>query len=191
MEGFESIDLANCLMLLSCPQQRISRQKHLEGVEFECKTCNRKFSSFQALGGHRASHKRSKLEGDELKAHAISLRLGIDKPKMHECSICGQEFSLGQALGGHMRRHRASINEDSSSIKQVVAQVPVLKRSNSLRGMCMDLNLTPLENDLKLLFGNMAPNAGALVEYCAVLVYNYWASKPTNMLIPMPLHAPE
>nr|KYP70804.1 Zinc finger protein 1 [Cajanus cajan] len=164
MEGFESIDLANCLMLLTRPQQ--SKQQSFEGVEFECKTCNRKFSSFQALGGHRASHKRSKLEGDnELKSHAISLSLG-NKPKMHECSICGQEFSLGQALGGHMRRHRSSINQEFSSIKQVVTPqvLPLLKRSNSTRLItCLDLNLTPLENDLKLLFEKMPPNAGALV----------------------------
>jgi len=157
MEGLATIDLANCLMLLSCPQQ----PKHVEGVEFECKTCNRKFSSFQALGGHRASHKRSKLEGDELKPNAISLSLGITKPKMHECTICGQEFSLGQALGGHMRRHRASMNHNFSSVNHV-EQVPVLKRSNSRRGMCMDLNLTPLENDFKLLFGKIALNVGAL-----------------------------
>ncbi|TKY62237.1 Zinc finger protein ZAT11 [Spatholobus suberectus] len=158
MEGLESIDLANCLMLLSRPQQ-----KNFEAIEFECKTCNRKFSSFQALGGHRASHKRSKLDGDELKARATSPSLG-NKPKMHECSICGQEFSLGQALGGHMRRHRAAVNGEFSSIKEVVTQVPLLKRSNSTRViMCLDLNLTPLENDLKLLFGNMAPNVGALV----------------------------
>ncbi|XP_027347012.1 zinc finger protein ZAT5-like [Abrus precatorius] len=29
---------------------------------YECKTCNRTFPSFQALGGHRASHKKPKLE---------------------------------------------------------------------------------------------------------------------------------
>lgn len=159
IEGFENIDLANCLMLLSHPQQNKKlQQKSFEDVEFECKTCNRKFSSFQALGGHRASHKRSKLDGD---TPAISLSLG-NRPKMHECSICGQEFSLGQALGGHMRRHRANMNEEFSSIKHVT-QVPVLKRSNSTKRltMCLDLNLTPLENDLKLLFGKMVPNAGA------------------------------
>ncbi|URE43141.1 Zinc finger protein [Musa troglodytarum] len=60
---------------------------------FECKTCNRQFPSFQALGGHRASHKKPKLAGDG---------------RGDECSICGLEFAIGQALGGHMRRHRAT-----------------------------------------------------------------------------------
>ncbi|KAJ1375527.1 Zinc finger C2H2-type [Sesbania bispinosa] len=164
----ESIDLANCLMLLSHPPQESKKKPHRKSfgpVEFECKTCNRKFPSFQALGGHRASHKRSKLDGDEdLKAHATSLSLG-NKPKTHECSICGQEFSLGQALGGHMRRHRAAINEEFSSIKPVAVKVPVFNGSNnrSTGVMCLDLNLTPLQNDLKLLFGNMAPNVDVLV----------------------------
>ncbi|KAL2328542.1 hypothetical protein Fmac_021969 [Flemingia macrophylla] len=35
---------------------------------YECKTCNRTFPSFQALGGHRASHKKPKLVGEERKA---------------------------------------------------------------------------------------------------------------------------
>ncbi|XP_004493901.1 zinc finger protein ZAT11-like [Cicer arietinum] len=167
IEGLENINLANCLMMLSYPpKQQNNKPKQIKfgPTEFECKTCNRKFSSFQALGGHRASHKRSKLEGYELiKANAISLSLG-NKPKMHECSICGQEFSLGQALGGHMRRHKAMlINKQLSSIEKVDVKIPILKRWNSMRVMCMDLNLTPLENDLKLLFGNMAPNLDVLV----------------------------
>ncbi|XP_015056541.1 zinc finger protein ZAT5-like [Solanum pennellii] len=32
---------------------------------YECKTCNRTFSSFQALGGHRASHKKPKIFNTE------------------------------------------------------------------------------------------------------------------------------
>ncbi|GJN08253.1 hypothetical protein PR202_ga26158 [Eleusine coracana subsp. coracana] len=66
---------------------------------FECKTCNRRFPSFQALGGHRASHKKPRLADGEA--------VEPPKPKVHGCSICGLQFSIGQALGGHMRRHRA------------------------------------------------------------------------------------
>ena len=161
-EAEESIiRLAESLMQLSRVQQKSKPLlKTFSPTEFECKTCNRKFSSFQALGGHRASHKKPKFEAEELKEEAKKT-----KPKMHECSICGMEFSLGQALGGHMRKHRGAISENDnnnealSSIKQAIAKAPVLKRSNSKRVMCleMDLNLTPLENDLKLLFGNKAP----------------------------------
>lgn len=161
VEGVQGLDMADCLIMLSQARDN-NPHKSLSSDEvlFECKTCNRKFTSFQALGGHRASHKRPKLDdGERLKAQAKSLGLGIgDKPKMHECSICGQRFSLGQALGGHMRKHTHAINEGLiASMNQVVAKVPVLKRSDSTRAMCLDLNLTPLENDLKLLFGTMAP----------------------------------
>ncbi|KQK10499.1 zinc finger protein ZAT11 [Brachypodium distachyon] len=77
-----------------------------EGV-FECKTCSKRFPSFQALGGHRTSHTRlqarmllqQEQEQDQHERDAARARV-------HECAVCGLEFSMGQALGGHMRRHR-------------------------------------------------------------------------------------
>ncbi|MED6136571.1 hypothetical protein PIB30_057285 [Stylosanthes scabra] len=153
----ESIDLAKCLMLLPLLQESSNKASSVHHrnsnnngscVEFECKTCNRKFSSFQALGGHRASHKRQKVEDgeEELKQQAKSLSLW-NKPKMHECSICGLKFSLGQALGGHMRKHRG-LGHESSIIKHVIEKTPVLMRSNSKRIACLnlDLNLSPFEH---------------------------------------------
>jgi hypothetical protein len=64
-----------------------------------CRTCSRRFPSFQALGGHRTGHTRLKAR------HALSRQ---QKPARasHECAVCGLEFAMGQALGGHMRRHK-------------------------------------------------------------------------------------
>ncbi|KAL6142067.1 hypothetical protein ACLB2K_060350 [Fragaria x ananassa] len=164
------LDMAKCLMLLSCRlETKFKKCSSSPNHVYECKTCNRQFSSFQALGGHRASHKkpRTLLGGDDdLKSDA---KLAQGKPKKHECSICGLEFSLGQALGGHMRRHRmmnAGFSSSAPSAVDVASKIPVLMRSNSKRVMCldMDLNLTPLENDLKVLFGNMAPKVDTLVS---------------------------
>ncbi|CAL4960561.1 unnamed protein product [Urochloa decumbens] len=76
-----------------------------EGV-FECKTCSKRFASFQALGGHRTSHTRlqARMLSDPAGAAAAAER---DRAaRVHECAVCGLEFSMGQALGGHMRRHR-------------------------------------------------------------------------------------
>ncbi|XP_030529018.1 zinc finger protein ZAT11-like [Rhodamnia argentea] len=166
-----NLDMAKCLMLLSHginPNPQRAAVRHDE-ENFECKTCNRRFSSFQALGGHRASHKKPKLL-ETKPVDSTKLALGSTvKPKMHECSICGMKFSLGQALGGHMRRHRAELMSGSmmnmDELFTVDSTIPVLKRSNSSnkRIMGLDLNLTPLENDLKFLFGKMAPKIDPLL----------------------------
>ncbi|CAI9773117.1 unnamed protein product [Fraxinus pennsylvanica] len=128
---------------------------------FECKTCNRQFPSFQALGGHRASHKKPRLMGEQ---HSGDLRSSPAKPKTHECPVCGMEFAIGQALGGHMRRHRtaAAVNENNQQPPLPTLSLspphphPIVKRSNSRRVLCLDLNLTPSENKF-LLFGKMVP----------------------------------
>lgn len=160
-EENSGLDMAKCLMLLATalPVQPLRQYRPPSADVFECKTCNRRFSSFQALGGHRASHKKPKSTGED--HHAKSLL-----PKKHECSICGLVFSMGQALGGHMRRHRAVMEMQGFSDVMpsyhpdvAVSKAPVvLKRSNSsCKVSWLDLNLTPLENDLKILFGNMPP----------------------------------
>ncbi|KAK1435117.1 hypothetical protein QVD17_00877 [Tagetes erecta] len=41
---------------------------------YECKTCNRTFPSFQALGGHRASHKKPKVNVEEKKSGSVDVQ---------------------------------------------------------------------------------------------------------------------
>ena len=50
---------------------------------YECKTCNKCFPTFQALGGHRASHKKPRLAGadDDSAANATSVAIAkLSKP---------------------------------------------------------------------------------------------------------------
>ncbi|KAJ4834471.1 hypothetical protein Tsubulata_007927 [Turnera subulata] len=170
--GIEAVDVANCLMLLSkvgeeADHQRTKSSSSSKGRLFACKTCNREFPSFQALGGHRASHKKPKLmSSDFLGLPVVS---APPKPKTHECTICGLEFPLGQALGGHMRRHR-SVNTNNNTTSSASSgdepvtrpflaapAVPVLKKSpSSKRVQCLDLDFTP-EIDLELKLGKAAP----------------------------------
>ncbi|KAG7565558.1 Zinc finger C2H2-type [Arabidopsis suecica] len=158
-ESMKHIDIVESLMMLSrsfvvkqidVKQSTGSKTNH--NNHFECKTCNRKFDSFQALGGHRASHKKPKLIVDQ-----EQVKHRNNENDMHKCTICDQMFGTGQALGGHMRKHRTSIITEQSVIPSVVYSRPVLNRCNSNKKI-LDLNLTPLENDLVLIFGkNLVP----------------------------------
>lgn len=147
LEGSEidgdSIRTANFLLQLSRGDSDADAQEgelsgRLSGRVFECKTCNRQFGSFQALGGHRASHKKPRIVDDHCKQ---SLQV---KPKVHECSICGLEFPIGQALGGHMRRHR-NVNIEGFPV------VSVVKKEKSKK-VYFDLNL-PASEEPELGFG--------------------------------------
>ncbi|KAF3780635.1 Zinc finger protein [Nymphaea thermarum] len=113
---------------------------------FECKACKKVFNSHQALGGHRASHKKVKgcyakvdeqeesyLEEDVITHddYSITTRTKLlsqpppqtmlppikKKPKVHECSICHRTFETGQALGGHKRCHWVTSNATDALVQ--------------------------------------------------------------------------
>ncbi|VVB16184.1 unnamed protein product [Arabis nemorensis] len=98
----------------------VAREKHV------CVTCNKSFTSYQALGGHRASHNKVKiLENHQAaRANVEALLLGTEATITglasaqgsntslsssnngdHICNICHKSFPTGQALGGHKRCH--------------------------------------------------------------------------------------
>ncbi|KAF0924090.1 hypothetical protein E2562_008415 [Oryza meyeriana var. granulata] len=152
--SFEDGEMARALMLMSShgqqqeqalalpvpvPLAAAVRGDRVPERAFVCKTCNRVFPSFQALGGHRASHKKPRLDGDG--------DLSLAKPKLHGCSICGLEFAIGQALGGHMRRHRTMTGGMPRAI--VVDKKPDVHNDDGggiKRGLWLDLNHPPCDD---------------------------------------------
>ena len=170
----ETFVMENCRLMLLSSQQNGSNSAIVEvdiGRIFSCKTCGKKFSSFQALGGHRASHKKIKPAENSGESNIPT------KTKAHACSICGVEFPIGQALGGHMRRHRGilsgvkvvvggddesvtvsndttegnveishSSHNDAEKIKRKwdddVLETPILKKSSSSKRVCLGLSLS-------------------------------------------------
>ncbi|KAE8693780.1 putative zinc finger protein [Hibiscus syriacus] len=119
------------------PRVPMDKGKVVAKGSFECKTCKKVFNSHQALGGHRASHKKVKgcsaprlddrnrrdnssaNDDGDVFFHPKSMPpFQVDtlasaskkKLKVHECSICHRVFSSGQALGGHKRCHWITSN---------------------------------------------------------------------------------
>lgn len=178
----EDEDMANCLILLARgqtgklapePVSTATTSKTMTATYVhQCKTCNRCFPSFQALGGHRASHKKPKVANIEENNKGLmfmkedvqqsfnnmnttlSLQITnkpalrhISKPKVHECSLCGAEFSSGQALGGHMRRHRTIPNAAAAAATTIVRPGSDDKSKKPRSVLQLDLNLPAPEDD--------------------------------------------
>ncbi|KAL4383660.1 hypothetical protein GQ457_15G017440 [Hibiscus cannabinus] len=133
----ENYELHDFFKIKSRKFNRTSRGK------YRCETCNKVFKSYQALGGHRASHKKMKaysaatheteLEPENVGAATSSM---TDK-KTHECPVCFRVFSSGQALGGHKRSHAITAH----------LATPV-KSSKKLGDSFIDLNLpAPTDDD--------------------------------------------
>ncbi|KAG2288026.1 hypothetical protein Bca52824_047630 [Brassica carinata] len=155
-------DLALCLMMLSrdkWKKKNKTSSSHKELVEeiddnsskmnratttkgrFTCETCGKMFKSYQALGGHRASHKKNRVSSKTEQRSETEYDNVVVAPekRIHECPICLRVFASGQALGGHKRSH--GLGNLSVNHHQV-------HRTESVKQRMLDLNFpAPTEED--------------------------------------------
>ncbi|KAG2621752.1 zinc finger protein 1-like [Panicum virgatum] len=124
-EPTEEEYLALCLVMLARGRRDVAAPAP---PPHACSVCGKAFPSYQALGGHKASHRTkppppvvvtasTPASGagaeQQPRQHAVpapssssagSAGAGEGKPA-HECNVCGKAFPTGQALGGHKRCH--------------------------------------------------------------------------------------
>lgn len=112
---------------------------------YRCETCNKVFRSYQALGGHRASHKKiqpvaANAEPDTLNNNNDNNNNERQPKKTHECPVCLRVFASGQALGGHKRSHA---NDNHQLSDQSPKKIKISENTTLI-----DLNLpAPLDDD--------------------------------------------
>uniref|UniRef100_A0ACD5W2Z5 Uncharacterized protein n=1 Tax=Avena sativa TaxID=4498 RepID=A0ACD5W2Z5_AVESA len=113
---------------------------------YRCSVCSKAFPSHQALGGHKASHRKrtatpvlmalhiSASSADETTAASSTSSVG----GRHKCSVCHRSFATGQALGGHKRCHYW----DGLSASLTASASTATGSGSCVRDF--DLNLTPV-----------------------------------------------
>ncbi|KAJ4706637.1 Zinc finger protein [Melia azedarach] len=82
--------------------------------KYKCKTCKKRFPSYQALGGHKASHKKMKIQQEGSSNSAGTDVIVLDQ-RIFECPFCDKVFDSGQALGGHKKIHFSYLSVTKAS----------------------------------------------------------------------------
>ncbi|KAF3590429.1 hypothetical protein DY000_02026395 [Brassica cretica] len=101
--------LAICLLMLARGSSSTNDASDHHHRDYKCSVCGKSFPSYQALGGHKTSHRKPVNNGN------ISNGLIGQSGKTHKCSICFKSFPSGQALGGHKRCHYDGGNGNGSN----------------------------------------------------------------------------
>ncbi|GJN13229.1 hypothetical protein PR202_ga31576 [Eleusine coracana subsp. coracana] len=130
----------------------VRHHEPVEELRFRCTVCGKAFASYQALGGHKSSHRKPPTGEQYAAAVAAAAAQGASSDDSsssevtggpHRCTICRKSFATGQALGGHKRCHYW----DGTSVS---LSVSAASRSASGTGSSavtlrnFDLNLIPV-----------------------------------------------
>lgn len=139
------------------PLRARAAASELRPLHFRCPICGKAFASYQALGGHKASHRKpaaaaaaydgkapsSPSSSGQHQKGAVAAGIGgASAGGRHVCTVCHRYFATGQALGGHKRFHYLH-----------GPSVPASSLPPSTAGAAagvgwLDLNLTPLAPDV-------------------------------------------
>ncbi|XP_042494324.1 uncharacterized protein LOC122073764 [Macadamia integrifolia] len=169
-------DLKKCVdqLTLTDDDHKQQQQQHKGSAtasfsdKFKCRTCNKTFTTHQALGGHRSSHKigrnplnrpilittptamdDSGIAGNDEDLTSTSTSTGEEESQsqyQHRCKICYKAFPTGQALGGHQRLHWKSPAEAAAPSSSVASPLPEdISKETGCGTLDFDLNVLPVQ----------------------------------------------
>jgi hypothetical protein len=126
----------------------------VEELRFRCTVCGKAFASYQALGGHKSSHRKPPT-GEQYAAAAASADDSSEVTTTggpHRCTICRKSFATGQALGGHKRCHYWDVTSVSASVSASGSAFATGTRSGSsaVTMRNFDLNLMPVPENARM-----------------------------------------
>ncbi|XP_062209307.1 zinc finger protein 36-like [Phragmites australis] len=126
-----------------------------EELRFRCTVCGKAFASYQALGGHKSSHRKPPTGKQYAAALGAAAQASVgDSDETapsgsggisggpHRCTICRRSFATGQALGGHKRCHYWDGTSVSVSVSASMSVSGMGSSAVTVRNF--DLNLMPM-----------------------------------------------
>lgn len=114
-------------------------------LNFRCALCGKAFASYQALGGHMASHRKPSAAPGPARSYGTGPQPFPEYDgaggggRRHVCTLCRRSFASGQALGGHKRFHYLHGPSVSATLASAAA-------GSIMRGF--DLNLVPVASEV-------------------------------------------
>jgi len=161
-------------------------------LSHKCSVCDKAFSSYQALGGHKASHRKLALmstaeDQTTTTSSAVTTSSASNggKIKTHDCSICHKSFPTGQALGGHKRCHYEGGATAGAASSAVTASEGVGSSHSQHRDF--DLNLPAFPDFSKKFFvdDEVSSPLPAAKKPCLfkIEIPQYWLIDPSLLLL--------
>ncbi|CAI9769158.1 unnamed protein product [Fraxinus pennsylvanica] len=113
-----------------------------QNVSYICSVCNKSFSTYQALGGHKTSH-RDLSQFATTTAITNTSNISYLNPgnRIHKCNVCNKTFTTGQALGGHRRKHYEDVIKGGKKPSVITSKGGASSQCNSNGRTTNDFNL--------------------------------------------------